>query len=115
MSTEVGRQAELIAADYLRGQGYRILTQNWRTRWCEIDLIASKGSVIYFVEVKYRSRMSQGLGLDYVTPKKLQQMRFAAELWLASNQRGAVDYRLGALEVSGAQYEITAWLDDLQL
>ena len=112
MSTEGGRRAEARAAQHLRAQGFRILEQNWRTRWCEIDLIARKGQVIYFVEVKYRGSSAQGGGLDYITPKKLQQMYFAATLWMASAD-AASDYRLAAMELSGPNYEVTAWLDDI--
>jgi uncharacterized protein (TIGR00252 family) len=113
MSTEIGRRAEQAAADYLRAKGYEILAQNWRTRWCEIDLIVSKRRVVYFVEVKYRGNAAQGSGLDYITSRKLEQMHFAAEFWLARNQTAATDYRLAALEVTGQDYSITAWLDDI--
>ncbi len=113
MSTEVGKRAERVAAQYLQTKGYSVLARNWRTRWCEIDLIVTKGSVVYFVEVKYRGSGAQGSGLDYITGKKLQQMHFAAELWLAHNQKAAADYRLAALEVTGADYSVTAWLDDV--
>jgi len=82
-TTSVGRAAEKAAANYLEQLGYKILQQNWRTRWCEIDLVAAKGNTIYFVEVKYRSTSAYGAGLDYITPKKLQQMIFAADFWQA--------------------------------
>jgi uncharacterized protein (TIGR00252 family) len=113
MSTEVGRRAEDVAARYLRAKGYRIVAQNWRTRWCEIDLIVTKQGVVRFVEVKYRSSGAQGFGLEYITRGKLAQMHFAAELWLARNPKAAADYRLAALEVTGANYSVTAWLDDV--
>jgi uncharacterized protein (TIGR00252 family) len=113
MSTEVGRRAEQVAADYLRAKDYQVLAQNWRTRWCEIDLIVSKQRVVYFVEVKYRGNARQGSGLDYITPRKLAQMHFAAEFWLARNQTATGDYRLAALEVTGQDYSVTAWLDEI--
>ena len=113
MSTEVGRRSEQTAADFLRRRGYRALTQNWRTRRCEIDLIVSKRNVVYFVEVKYRSNSTQGAGLEYITSKKLAQMRFAAEFWLASHRDRSNDYCLAALEVSGVNYEVTAWIDNV--
>lgn len=113
MSTEVGRRAEHVAATYLRQHGYRVLAQNWRTRWCEIDLIVSKNNCIYFVEVKYRSSTAQGAGLEYITDKKLAQMHFAAEFWLAQHLQNSGDYRLAALEVTGQDYSVTAWLDDI--
>lgn len=93
--------------------GYRLLDQNWRTRWCEIDLIVSKNHIVYFVEVKYRRSTTFGSGLDYITDKKLAQMHFAAEFWLAQNRHTAMGYQLGAIEVTGETYEVTAWLDDV--
>jgi uncharacterized protein (TIGR00252 family) len=113
VSTEIGRRAEDEAARYLRAHGYRVLEQNWRTRWCEIDLIATKRHVFYFVEVKYRSSTAFGGGLEYITPRKLAQMNFAAEFWLSCNQKAACDYRLAAVEVTGVDYVVTAWLDDI--
>ena len=113
MSTDIGRQAEQAAAQYLQRLGHRILEQNWRTRWCEIDIITIKSGVVYFVEAKYRRSDAFGGGLDYITPRKLQQMRFAAEFWLAEHPGVAREYRLGAIEVTSEAFEVTAWLDDV--
>lgn len=107
-----GRQAEQAAVRYLERHGYEILGQNWRTRYCEIDIIAQKSRVIYFVEVKYRKAESQGMGLEYITPKKLNQMRFAAEMWL-NDEGWNGDYSLAGLEVSGANYEVTEFIEEL--
>lgn len=106
-----GREAEDAAAEYLQKQGYKILTQNWRTRYCEIDIVAQKAKCILFVEVKYRQNSRQGSGLDYITPKKLQQMRFAAEMWVQEHRwRG--NYRLGAIELTGTTFQVTTFLSD---
>lgn len=113
MSTSIGRQAEAVAAAYLVARGYRVLVANWRTRWCEIDLIVRKGEVIYFVEVKYRHTPMFGGGLEHITAQKMAQMHFAAELWLSRHGSGGLEYRLAALEVMGSEYSVTAWLDDV--
>lgn len=106
-----GREAEEKATEYLKRQGCEITEQNWRTRWCEIDIVAKRKKTIYFCEVKYRQNNSQGTGLDYITPKKLQQMNFAAEFWVTQNNwRG--DYELRAIEVSGRDYLITNVISD---
>lgn len=107
-----GKEAEKIAAQYLEGLGFKILSQNWRTRVCEIDIVAKKSSQIYFVEVKYRLNSGQGTGLDYITPKKLKQMEFAANIWVSENSWPG-DYCLAALEVSGDEYKITNFLTEL--
>ncbi len=111
-TTQTGRQAEHVAADFLRLKGCEIVAQNWRTRMCEIDVIAYRDNIVYFCEVKYRATARHGAGLDYITDKKLQQMRFAAESWVHKNGwRG--EYQLCAIEVSGPQFRITAVVKDL--
>lgn len=100
MSTATGRQAEDAAADFLRTKGHKILAQNWRTRWCEIDIVVQKGNVIYFVEVKYRRNSYHGDGLEYITPSKLRQMHFSAEVWMASHKTDQ-DYGMLAVSVTG--------------
>jgi putative endonuclease len=97
-TTEIGRRAELIAAEFLEDKGYKVRERNWRNRFCEIDIIAAKKNVIYFVEVKFRTSAGQGTGIDYITPKKLSQMRFAAEFWCAENSWDK-DWRLVGIEV----------------
>jgi Holliday junction resolvase-like predicted endonuclease len=107
-----GRQAEAAAVAYLKSKGYAIVSQNWRTRFCEIDIIAQKGGAVYFCEVKYRLSDRQGQGLEYITPKKLQQMRFAAEAWVhLTGWKG--EYQLCAIEVSGQSFQITEVVKDL--
>ena len=77
-----GHDAEKRAAEFLREQGFKITELNWKTRLCEIDIVAFKNEVVWFVEVKSRSSNTQGYGYEYVTSKKLQQMHFSAEMWV---------------------------------
>ena len=107
-----GRAAEAKASLFLEKQGFRILEHNWRTRWCEIDIVAQKDRVIYLVEVKFRQKAFQGSGLDYITGKKLQQMTFAADFWVQAHDWQG-DYSLAAVEVSGSNYDVTGFLPDL--
>ncbi len=57
---EVGALGESIAAQYLQRKGFKILERNYRKPWGEIDIIAEKGGVVRFVEVKTVSRESSG-------------------------------------------------------
>lgn len=91
-------------AGLLEQEGFEIIGRNWKTRICEIDIIAEKAKVIYFVEVKYRSSRAQGSGLEYIANQKLRQMNFAAEVWRQHFNRSG-DYRLMAAAVSGADCE----------
>lgn len=105
----VGHEAEQHAAKHLQKLGYKIKEINWSTPVCEIDIIAEHQKIIYFIEVKYRKNLNQGSGLEYITAKKLQQMQFAAELWVQQNQ-WLGSYQLGAIELTGLNFEITNFL-----
>jgi putative endonuclease len=54
-NTLMGKFGEEIAVSFLKCNGYRILERNWRFKRAEIDIIALTGSMLVFVEVKYRS------------------------------------------------------------
>ena len=99
-----GQVAELAVAEKLGAQDYKVLDRNWKTKICEIDIVAQKGKVVYFVEVKYRLQSGQGSGLEYITPKKLNQLKFAARVW-TQNYNWDGDYRIMGAEVSGPVYE----------
>jgi Holliday junction resolvase-like predicted endonuclease len=68
-------------AGLLEQEGFEVVGRNWKTRVCEIDIVAKKGGVVYFVEVKYRGAKSQGDGFEYITARKLGKMNFAAAIW----------------------------------
>lgn len=106
---EVGRRAETAAATFLVRKGFTILERNWRTRRCEVDIIAQRAQELCFCEVKYRRTARQGNGLDYITPQKLRQMRFAAQSWVHAHGWRR-DFQLAAIEVSGTDYRVTAAL-----
>ena len=68
-----------------------------------------QANTIYFVEVKYRSSDKWGSGIDYITPKKLQQMHFAAEFWISQHNSNA-SYELGGIEVVGEKLSVSGLL-----
>ena len=84
-STRIGRRAESLVATYLERAGYVVLEQNWRTPLCEIDVVANKNDCVFMVEVKYRTTTNNGDGFDAITPKKLHQMKRAAEIWVSTH------------------------------
>lgn len=96
-----GNQAEAVAAEWLKTAGYEIVDRNWQTKFCEIDIIASKAGRLFFVEVKHRKQMGQGGGVAAITPAKLRQMRFAAEMYLARVDRRGSDASLVAISTHG--------------
>jgi putative endonuclease len=78
-----GHAGERLAALRLLLTGYRILARRYRTKVGEIDLIARRGDVIAFVEVKRRNRLVTGL--EAVTPQAQLRIRRAAEHYIMRN------------------------------
>lgn len=82
-----GRRGEHIAALYLILKGYRIIARRYRTPVGEIDLIAARGPVTAFIEVKTRrSDADFGLALQQVNRQRLSR---AAEAWLSRHPEAA--------------------------
>ena len=84
-----GRRAENAAALWLRLKGYRILERRARTPMGEIDLIAARGKMLIFIEVK--SRPTIPAAQEAVTPDLRRRVADAARLWV-SRQRGLQDW-----------------------
>ena len=99
---DIGNAGEQAAANWLAADGHEIIERNWRTRYCEIDIVSRKDDILYFTEVKYRKNDDFGGGLAAITAKKQRQMHFAAELFMAKQpQYEGCDMRLVAVAVEG--------------
>lgn len=102
MSRAVGQRYESHAADYLRRQGYRILEQNYTTKFGEIDLVAIDGDTLVFVEVKYRATDSHGKGYSFVTPQKLRKLERAVWHYIKAHACHLPhNYRLDVVSIDG--------------
>lgn len=109
-----GQQAENAATNYLKSIGFEIVERNWKTKWCEIDIVAKNKRQLYFVEVKYRVRSNQGDGLAAITVIKQRQMRFAADFWLHVHKREDFDSaQLSALALTGPEFTVINWLEKI--
>ena len=76
-----GRWSEWVAAMFLLMKGYRILSLRYRVRAGEIDIIARRGDVVAFVEVKARRDLMAAI--DAVTFTSQNRIRAAGDHWLA--------------------------------
>ncbi len=106
-----GDASETVAADYLRLRGHHVLARNWKTKWCEIDIVSEYQGTVYFTEVKHRKDDTAGNGLAAITPKKQRQMAFAATLYAAMHHVTDHDLRLAAIATTGVPPEVTDYLD----
>ncbi len=80
----LGRAAEDAAARHLQERGWRLLARNVRIGRGELDIIARRGPVLAFVEVKARRTGTCGTPEDAVDPRKRRQIARLAELWLSA-------------------------------
>lgn len=78
-----GRQSEWLAALALRLKGYRILVHRLKSHQGEIDLVAQRGNLLVFVEVK--ARPSVRLAIEAVTPRARRRIEAAAHQWASRN------------------------------
>ncbi len=77
-----GLWGELYAARYLRDEGYRIVTGNYRRRVGEIDIVAQKDNVVCFIEVKTRGINPMYAPIEAVDEAKQSKIRATAELFM---------------------------------
>lgn len=74
---ETGQQGEQAVVQFLVKEGFAILEQNFRQRYGEIDIIASRGDVISFIEVKTRTTEYFPTSLVITRPKQQKIIRTA--------------------------------------
>lgn len=91
---------ERFAAKYLKKQGYKILSQNYKAKMGEIDIIAKDGDILVFAEVKQRAYDAFGAPREFVTKEKQRKIKNTAQLYMMkSKHKGNV--RFDVVEVLG--------------
>lgn len=85
MSTALGAAAEQRAKAYLVNQGLTFVTQNYRRKCGEIDLIFTHKSTWIFVEVKYRTESNFGHPTEQMTRQKVRRVTNAVRAFLLDN------------------------------
>ena len=104
---EVGRIGESVAAQFLERKGFTILDRNYRKPWGEIDLIALKGDIVRFVEVKTLSRenisdvtreIADYRPEEQVHPIKLKKIARTAEMYM-NGRRDDREYQIDVVGV----------------
>lgn len=85
MSTKKGQLAEEKAVTYLKKEGYCIVARNQRLARGEIDIVASHGDILVFIEVK--SRQHHDDALLSLTPQKCRRIQSAAQAFLVKYRK----------------------------
>lgn len=79
---KTGRIGEEIARKYLEEKGYQIITQNFRTKYSEIDLICQNKKELILVEVRTKKGLGFGSPEESITKKKLKKLWFNAKSYI---------------------------------
>ena len=81
-----GRMAEVVAVAHLVAKGYRIAARNWRTPSGEVDIVARRGDVVVFVEVK--ARESEEAALMAISRESQRRIEAAGQDWIMAQPDG---------------------------
>jgi putative endonuclease len=96
---ELGARAEALVCHYLTERGFRILGTNVRVGPKEIDVIARRGALIVFCEVRARSTSDFVEPLATLGPRKIQNVRRAAAEYVVQHRLGHFALRFDAASV----------------
>ena len=100
-SNTYGKRSEIIAAEYLKNKGYKILATNYTNKIGEIDIIAQDKDYIVFVEVKARLSQKFGHPLDAIDEVKQQKIHAVASLYLVEKRKYGKLCRFDAISILG--------------
>ena len=100
---DLGKQGELIARKYLENNGYQILETNWQYSHAEIDILALKDDILAIIEVKTRSSDHYGKPEMFVSKKKINLLKNAANYYVQSNNLD-VEIRFDIIAIIKNQY-----------
>lgn len=78
----LGEWGEQKAKQLLLDQGYKFITENWRNRFGEIDLIMLDQDRVVFIEVRTKSNNAYGSGIESINYRKQNQLRKMAAAFL---------------------------------
>jgi putative endonuclease len=81
----IGSRAERRAVWHYRLRGFRILATNVWIAGYELDVVARRGGLVVFCEVKAKADGRFGDPVEMINPEKARRIRRAAEAWLVAN------------------------------
>ena len=105
----VGRRGEDLAASELTSRGFEVVARNVRGSCGELDIIARRGNLLVFCEVKTRRSDRFGMPAEAVAYPKQQRIRRLAGEWLRAHRPRVSEVRFDVVSVvaAGGKAEVT--------
>ncbi|MEQ4487214.1 MAG: YraN family protein [Dehalococcoides mccartyi] len=100
-----GKLGEELAAEYLKGMGYRIIQTNCRLPEGEIDIVGQDGDYLAFIEVRTKRRLEYGLPAESVTLRKKAHLIASAESYMQKYHLEHLPCRIDFVSVDLSQPE----------
>jgi putative endonuclease len=98
----LGRAGETMACDLYRRLGFDVVDRNYRCELGEIDVVARRGDLVVFCEVKSRRSARWGEPAEAVTPVKQARLRRLAGRWLVERRLAAIEVRFDVVSIVAA-------------
>jgi putative endonuclease len=108
----LGRLGEARAREYLLARGWTIEARNYRFGRREVDIVARKGTLVAFVEVKTRGGDSYGAPEEAVTRLKRREIEIVAREYLCRHRLDDVDVRLDVISVTVGRHARIEHIED---
>lgn len=95
----LGKWGEDHARRYVEGKGYTVTATNYRSRWGEVDIVASDGGQLVFIEVKTRRGKALGTPEESVTATKSRRLIATAQDYLQKNDQEQAPWRIDVVSI----------------
>ena len=95
----IGKLGEKKALLYLKEKNYSIVEKNFKSKFGEIDIIASKDRCLYFIEVKTRTNTHKGMPYEAVNFIKIKHIEMAAKYYLLKNDYKDYKLKIGVISI----------------
>ncbi len=92
----LGEQKEELAAHFVTDLGYTIITRNYKIKGGEIDIVAMDGSILVFLEVRYRHNTNPE---ESVAVKKTKSVVFAAQEYMRRAEQTSLPFRIDLIAI----------------
>jgi putative endonuclease len=112
----LGQRGEILTAQALERHGFALIERNWRCPYGEVDLVASRGEDLYFIEVRTRRTLGLPTPEHSLTPRKLARMETVARSFLGSHSTATTEtwhlsFVAVAMDHTGRLHRITFYSD----